>query len=98
MDTFTIQELRGHYAAQLERSPRSKAVAAAVDKSFVQIGRHRYIRRSEAKKPGYRQAFHPPGWHYPADLRTRSLAHLMDHPEWVADSWSAAALLGIYRR
>lgn len=30
-----------------------------------------------------------------AGLRTRSWAHLRDQPAWIADSWSAAALLGI---
>lgn len=32
---------------------------------------------------------------YPAGLAVRSSAHLADHLSWIADSWSAAAPLGI---
>lgn len=37
---------------------------------------------------------HPRGLVYLADARTRIVAHLRERPLWVADSWSAAALLG----
>ncbi|MDO5670662.1 MAG: hypothetical protein Q4G50_11770 [Corynebacterium sp.] len=38
---------------------------------------------------------HPKAMQYRADARTRIVAHLWEHPTWIASHFSAAALLGI---
>lgn len=38
---------------------------------------------------------HPRRLRYRVNALTRIVAHLREHPRWIADSWSAAALLGI---
>lgn len=40
-------------------------------------------------------AYHPRGMQYRAEARTRIIAHLWEHPTWIASHFSAAALLGI---
>ncbi|GAB3692710.1 hypothetical protein [Corynebacterium nasicanis] len=40
-------------------------------------------------------ASHPRTMQYRADARTRIIAHLREHPTWIASHFSAAALLGI---
>lgn len=98
METFTLNELTRRASADLGRSPRTRSVRKAVDTQFTRITRHRFVPSAEVRDDQslqHQQRIHNHSMSYPAGLAVRSAAHLADHPSWIADSWSAAALLGI---
>lgn len=85
--------------ARLTRTKTRTRARELLRASNIKITRRRVIPRYGARSPDHVKwdaAQHPRGIAYEADALTRAIAHLQDHPEWIASSWSAATLLGVH--
>lgn len=94
----SAESLFARAAARYETIPHDRKLKKVVDKHFLQISPGHYIERAHARPDGlvhYGARSHPRKFLYPAPARTRILAHLLENPRWIADSWSAAALFGL---
>lgn len=93
-----LRDVRTRIAAARGLHVRSRAVDAAINDNFTKITPGHVI-ANELGRPRWLQLHlarsHPRGFVYPAGAWTRAVAHLREHPTWVAESWSAAALYGV---
>lgn len=69
-----------------------------VEKHYVPASPRVWVARSHLRDKGlvrHGQAHHPRHVGFAVDPVSRILAQLEEHPQWIADSWSAAALFGV---
>lgn len=93
-----VAEVLGRAADHLGVSPMDPRARRQLREWYEQVS-PRYVISRKFLRPDALSAsdarHHPRRLRYRVDARTRITAHLLEHPGWIADSWSAAALLGI---
>lgn len=91
-------EVFANAAQHLDLSEDDPQVHQTVEEHYVSVSPDHMVARARLrpeKLVEFQRTNHPRRLAYPADARTRIVAHLTEHPGWVASQFSAAALLGI---